>query len=341
MTGPGARVLTFTVLVACLLCSLWAAVPSTPSYDPAADRPALMRDAELYRAIASSVAEGESYYRAALSLQRQNGFPVKPFFTVRLPTLTMLVASLGPALPVLAWGLFLAIVVLWHRRLGEESATVRLSSVAPVAILGGSMLYMDALMFADVWCGLLVSLALTFRTTSTRAGAALAALAFREFAAGFAAICLLKAIAERDRRATIIAAGGLLIFALGIACHALMITGLVHAGDVASQGWMGLLGPSGVIDAIRLTTPLHYLPYTVAACIGFLPLLGWLDHDRVAFAWFLGMVALLAIVARPDNFYWAGAMLPLYFAGLAFVPRALRSLKSGAISPESATSRVS
>jgi hypothetical protein len=125
IASPAERRATLAILLLCLFCGAWAAVQTTTSYDPIGDRPGQMRDADLYRRIAASVADGHSYYAAAIALQRENGFPVQPFMTVRLPGLTLIVATFGRWLMVLAWTVFVAVLLLWHRRLAHESAAVR------------------------------------------------------------------------------------------------------------------------------------------------------------------------------------------------------------------------
>jgi hypothetical protein len=68
----------------------------------------------------------------------------------------------------------------------------------------------------------------------------------------------------------------------------------------------------------------------VAGPLALLPLLGWIALGGrlglFAALWFAGFALLMALAARPDNFYWVLMVLPAYGAGLAFVPRALADL---------------
>ena len=68
--------------------------------------------------------------------------------------------------------------------------------------------------------------------------------------------------------------------------------------------------------------------------LAILPLLGWLGLGRrlglFATMWFTGFFTAMALFARPENFYWAQMVLPLYFAGFAFAPRALADLLAAA-----------
>jgi hypothetical protein len=50
---------------------------------------------------------------------------------------------------------------------------------------------------------------------------------------------------------------------------------------------------------------------------------GWALRATLLLA---GYMALLALFARPDTFYWALVPAPLAFIGLAFLPKALADL---------------
>jgi hypothetical protein len=75
---------------------------------------------------------------------------------------------------------------------------------------------------------------------------------------------------------------------------------------------------------------LTLLPLPLAWLGALLPLYGWLAAPkplaRFAVPLFAGYMALLALFAREQNFYWAIMLLPAYLAGLAFLPRLGRDL---------------
>ena len=52
-------------------------------------------DLALYTAIAERVGEGESYYSAVVAEQRVRNYPLRPFVTVRLPTLAWTIGTIG------------------------------------------------------------------------------------------------------------------------------------------------------------------------------------------------------------------------------------------------------
>ena len=77
------------------------------------------------------------------------------------------------------------------------------------------------------------------------------------------------------------------------------------------------------------TSGLEVIPNGVALA----PQCSVLDRARIRADWGLratlmvvGYVALLALIARADTFYWAMMAAPLSLVGLAFAPRALRDL---------------
>ncbi len=82
--------------------------------------------------------------------------------------------------------------------------------------------------------------------------------------------------------------------------------------------------------ALASLTALLFLPVWLAAPLAMLPLLGWLGLGGrlglFATLWFAGFLTMVALFARPENFYWVQLTLPALFAGFAFVPRALADL---------------
>ncbi|MDP8914422.1 MAG: hypothetical protein M3N39_12720, partial [Pseudomonadota bacterium] len=86
------------LLMSFLLISLvGAAITIQPPAAPGAAAVDLTdTDLALYQAIAARVGAGENYYAAAVTEQRARDYPLRPIFTVRLPTLAWMVGTLGP-----------------------------------------------------------------------------------------------------------------------------------------------------------------------------------------------------------------------------------------------------
>ena len=295
-------------------------------------------DMMLQRDIVSAMRRGVPYYQAATQTQRAHGYPTRPFVTVREPTLAWLAAALGwdrlntaeYALLIanaLLWPLALPRPVNWFERIGAGIA-IGLGGLATIASTITPM--------AEAWCGLLLSLALGL-TVWRRAAWWLpllviaAALALRELALPF--VLLAAAVAAYEQRWKQLAAWALVaaLFAGAMAVHAGQVGQYALASDLPSQGWAGGLGLRGVLLALVHTTALHLLPKQAALLIALLPVLGWgaLDGRGGHFAALLlgGYALLLALFARPDNFYWGFLMLPAWFAGLALVPRGAWQLR--------------
>jgi hypothetical protein len=70
-------------------------------------------DVQPYQNIIDRVARGENYYEAAAEQHREGGFPLRPFVTVRLPTLAWATATLGPIMMQIAVIILIAAVVFY------------------------------------------------------------------------------------------------------------------------------------------------------------------------------------------------------------------------------------
>ncbi|MEQ1498099.1 MAG: hypothetical protein ABL914_05530 [Novosphingobium sp.] len=298
-------------------------------------------DMQLYRDITAQMDRGAGYYAAATSQQRLHEYPTKPFVTVRLPTLYWLASKIG-------WGnlgsieiaLLLANALVWPLAMPQPLRRAERIGAGIAIFLGGLACASPALTpMSEIWCGLLVSLAAALRLWRKGSwwlplACIAAALTIRELAFGFVILAAALAIFEGKRREvvawlvlTVLFAGGLLIHAMAVAPH-------VQPGDLSSPGWSSGLGLRGLLQALVGTTLLQQLPRAPAMALALLPMLGWL-----ALEWRSGKFALLclagyglaiALFPRPDNFYWGFLLLPMWFAGLALVPRGLWQL-GGAI----------
>ncbi|QDH35978.1 hypothetical protein [Porphyrobacter sp. YT40] len=324
----------------------WAAAIQSPAESPApraaisapqsasADRPP-KGDMALYARIGARVAAGEGYYSAALGEQRASGYPTRPFVTVRLPTLAWLQALLGPVgLRLASLGLVAGCLWgLWHRRDAIGHGAERLAASLLLLLGGGAALSPVAVYDHDFIAGLLLSLAmLSYRPDRWWPAllAVAAALAVRELAAPFAVLWLAFALAGRRWREAVAIAALLTALALGLMCHAAAIEAARAPGDLTSQGWSAMAGYGLALSGVSDLTGLRFMPPGVAASLAILPLLGWAAPGGrlglFALLWFTGLATMIALFARPENFYWVELALPAYGIGLAFAPRALYEL---------------
>ena len=140
-------------------------------------------------------------------------------------------------------------------------------------------------------------------------------------------LAALLALAERRWRE---AAAWLVLVALflgGLAAHAAAVDAVTGPADLASPGWDALRGPAAFVDSIHDATVLKLLPRQLAYFAALLPMIGWAAlpgrQSRFALVYFAGMAALMALLARHDNYYWINMILPAYFIGFALVPRGI------------------
>lgn len=303
---------------------------------PSTKADALVGDHALYAGILRRVAAGESYYPAAVAEHRAHDYPLRPFFTVRLPTLAYGLVALGPqgsiALSVLIGG---AAILAWRRRLASEPG---LPVYAPFAalIMAANMTQLglgEWVLIHEVVAGVLVALALALyrpgRPWMTMAIIAIA-LTIRETVLPVAMLLGLFALIDRDWRAvagwTAIGLG----FATLLALHVMALAALVDNRDAASPGWDGMGGWSAYLTFVHATSVFRLLPGWATALAVPLALLGWAAwRARLGTAMLavqLAYAALLMLFARPNNFYWAMLVVPTLFAGLILAPAALTAL---------------
>ncbi|MBA3666479.1 MAG: hypothetical protein H0W65_01985 [Sphingomonas sp.] len=297
--------------------------------------PAQHSDRQLYRDIIKGVASGGDYYQVAASEQRAAGYPLKPFFTFRLPTHATIYAALGePVMIVAVWALCGGLMFAWWWRL-RSALPFPMLGMAMFLIAGGlgGMLQPVTGLFHESWAGLLLALMIAVRRPdrlwpSFLAGGA--ALMIRELALPMIlAMGGLAVIAKRWREAAGWAAI-VALFAAYMALHAHWVAEVVLPMDQPSQGWSRLLGAQFALKSIAKVTFGIRLPDPLAAALLVLSLFGWASVRsgwalRV-FLLLLGYGAMLALFARTDTFYWSLIAAPLAFAGLAFLPAAFDDL---------------
>ncbi|MEO6248947.1 MAG: hypothetical protein ABIO85_10285 [Sphingomicrobium sp.] len=288
----------------------------------------------LYSAIIADMRDGGGYYESAAIELRRGHYPLRPFITFRLPTLAWLSTELGKrALSIAQWLLAIGVLILWRRQLKFMPLGVTGAALI-LTLLGLSGLVEPSVgLFAESWAAMLLAAAIAIDRPGTRLlalAAGLAALLFRELA--LPAILSFGLVAGLQRRWREAAGWGLVItmFLIAVFFHARAVAAVVMATDLASPGWSSFAGPGFAISCMVLATPLSLMPAKLGAAALAMSLFGWLSLDELwAIAALMVLtitLAMLAIMARPDTYYWALMAAPLSLTGLAFVPAALGDL---------------
>ena len=328
---PALAVLAGLLILLVLAC--WS--PSAAPSPKLRASPAQHSDLQLYRDIIAGVAEGGDYYQVAAREQRAANYPVKPFYTFRLPTHSVIYGIAGERVMIgFIWLLGAALMLVWWRRLQPLLPLPQLGAAMVLLAggLGGLMQPMTGL-FHESWAGLLLALMIAVRRPSRPWRAILAggaALMVREQALPMIlAMGGLALIEKRWREA----AGWLAVviaFAAYMTFHAGWVAEVVRPGDRASPGWNAMLGLQFALKSIAKVTLGIRLPDAIAAALLVLSLFGWAS---VRAGWalratllLLGYALMLALFARADTFYWALIAAPLSFVGLAFLPNAFADL---------------
>lgn len=329
--GPALALIAALIALLSVACWSPASAPAPKLRTSAAQH----SDLQLYRDIIKGVAAGGDYYEVAAKEQRAAGYPLKPFYTFRLPTHATIYAALGERTMIgIVWLLCAGLMVAWW---------IKLRPLLPLPMLGAAMFLMAGGLggllqpmtglFHESWAALLLALMIAIRRPG-RAWPAMiaggAALMVRELALPMIlAMGGLALIEKRWREAagwTAIVA----IFAVYIALHAHWVSQVVMPADPTSQGWSRHLGAQFALKSIAKVTMGIRLPAVLAAGLLVLSLFGWASVKTGwalrAFLLLLGYGAMLALFARADTFYWALIAAPLSFVGLAFLPKVAADL---------------
>ena len=331
--GRAPALAMLALLAAILVAAAWPTA-STPKLK-VRTATSQQSDLNLYRATIARVSAGDPYYPAAADQLRQGGYPLKPFFTFRLPTLVMVYAHVPALAMIIAEGLLaLIVIIVWTRRLAPELPW-RMLALAIVLLVGGTATLVEPVtgLFHESWAALLMALMIGLRRPGHAVGAIVAgglALMIRETVLPMILVMAGLALVERRWREALGWAALVGLFALGLFAHAAMVASVVRPDDLASPGWHAMLGVRFALKAFSTVSSAIVLPYALAAIVVILSLFGWIS---VATGWalrvslmLLGYGAMLALFARSDTFYWALLIAPLSLAGLIFVPRAIASL---------------
>jgi hypothetical protein len=325
------------LLVAASASTTPAAQGLIDGYQARTENEAKIKDISLYRRIVMQVRSGEDYYAVAIESQRDMGYPVRPVLTVRLPTLSWLIAALTPFGARLLL-LLLAVLTIsaWAMRLIHliEPTTLRMASGIILIFLGVFPAMLEpAIWFSEAWAGLLIALSQALRGSdrwwpSVMVG--LAAVLFRELALPYLLAMGLLALVEGQRREAIGWGGAITLFALAYLVHALAVNALTVPGDPVSPGWNGQGGWAQFIFACWfVTTLVAFPPFVVALLlpVSFFGLVAWNAPVTLrALITIAGYTLLIALFARVNNVYWIWLISPILGLGLLFAPFAVADL---------------
>lgn len=312
-----------TIALIALFCLLTVWIPYEPPPPRAKGNGVTTGDMVLYRDISKAMAAGENYYTVTARLQRERDYPLRPFITVRPPTLAWLHSVLGArTMLMLAFALTIVNALLWYRGLIAQAAIIRLGGMGLMAVLGSPPLSGIVTQSHEWWAGLLLSCALALNREgdfAPRVMFAVAAALIRELAAPFLIVILLHAVFTRRWRRAALLTAILTVLAALLAVHAMAVMAHTLPTDPASRGWLGLRGLQGFVNDVAGLLGVGHWPRPLTNALILLPLAGWAgrtaEGEWPAIAWFTAMILLIAIAARADNFYWAQMLLPGYLAG--------------------------
>jgi hypothetical protein len=294
-------------------------------------------DIGLYAYAAQAAAHPSTYYAQVIAEQRREGYELKPFVAVRPPALSFLLAALRTealrrsAVVALA----LASLAAWWLALAREGVAPLPRAFDLIALVTGALpaIAPQAPYLHEVWAGLLISLSLALRRPERfglAVAAGLAAALIRELAAPYLVAMAVTAVAGRHWREAAAWALALALFAVTLAVHGHMVDALVLPSDHAGAGWMKLSGWPFVLHAAQWNAVLAASPAWLTALAVPAALAGaatWTSSLGRRLAAVLVAYALaLAVIGRPENFYWGLMFAPLLPLGFA---RACRGLPAG------------
>lgn len=332
--GQVAARLVLALLAAAMLASL---IPASRTQQmPVAKTQAEDTDLLLYQAIIRRMRTGESYYSAATTEQRQRGYPLQPFVTVRLPTLASIIAYMGDwGAKLMLLGIWASAIWTWHRRLrayiqpqlwAHLGAALLFNSIGPITKTHYVTVH-------EFWAGGLVTLSLgLYRPERWLPSALLAAgaLMIREHSLPYVLIMAALAFWHRRWRET---AGWITIvlgFSLALLAHRQMVTALIVPTDRISVGWAEFAGIAGALTYYLQTSWLRLLPDFLGYPLIVLSFFGWLAWPnrlaQITSLILLGYAAMFMLVGRPDTFYWGFIVGPLMGMGLIFLRIAIPDL---------------
>lgn len=315
------------------------AVSVTALEGPQADRPATRPrdfDLALYDRTIERIRGGENYYDFIAEEQRKAQFPLRPAVAVRLPTLAYLCAWAGDTgQAVAAFLLLFAVMGVWWKRLAEEAGSPALRLPAMLLLIFGASLATTRYFFTlhELWAGMLLALSFGLHRPG-KWGASLAAaalaLAIREHALPFVLLMGAMAFWRRDAKEGAAWSALALVFLAALALHIHLINAMLLPTDGESAPWLALRGLTGFTSDVTLSSNLRFLPGWLSGPLIVLAVAGWAGWKSPAGTFgtllYLGYGLLFMIAGRPDNYYWGFMITPVFLMGLAFAPRAVKSM---------------
>jgi hypothetical protein len=281
-------------------------------------------DLKLYDKAIDRISKGERYYSFIVAEHRLAHYPLRPGYTVRLPTLAYLDAWLGAQGQLVAAVLLLvAIMTTWWQRLAQEPGGLAKRSIAAALLLLGTSLGLSRGFFVlhELWAGML-------RVASLAIAAA--ALAIREFALPFVLLMGAMAFWRGDRNEGAGWTSLAIVFLVLFCLHTRIIDAQTLLTDAASPGWLTFRGLSGWLSNVVLSSNLRFMPHWLAGPAVILAMFGWSGWRCPAGSFgtllFAGYATIFMIAGHDYNFYWGFMIAPALLMGLAFAPGAAKSL---------------
>lgn len=336
------------VLFALILASLWAAfdksTPGVPKVEPVKTVQKTTKSGEegadlaLYKAIVRRMQAGENYYQVAADEQRTRGYPLKPFVTVRLPTLAFVLATLGQTLGyVLEVGIGLAALFVWYQKLSEQRVVAwRRAAIVGLLAAGLSPIVVQQAMYLhEIWVGALIALSIgLYRPNKWFLSFVVAgcALMTRELALPFVLLMAAFALFQRRWLETAAWTALILVFFGYVYAHFQAVSEVVLPNDPKSKSWLLMGGPAAALSFMWQSLPLSELPMAIAFPMIVLGLFGWLcwrtETALFCLLLMLGYMLAFAITGRPNNFYWGYLVSPLLLMGFIFLGPGLKDLQT-------------
>lgn len=286
-------------------------------------------DLDLYAAIIGRVSNGEDYYEAAAEEQRANHFPLKPFVTMRMPTLAVMTASLGSTLTTTLMAVIaITLILVWWQRFDGafRDRGRRISATLMIAVGAVLAVRSDMILVHDMWAGMLIALSIGLYDRRRYAAAiaiGVIACLIRELALPYLMLMTTMALFRRDWREAVWWAGGIALVSCALFAHAQMVASVVQPGDLSSPGWSSFGGWAMAVRSLRLTTAARAFPEIAGITIVVFSLTGWLSwrslHGYIVSLLLAGYTLMFCLFGRPENFYWAMITAPLLLVGLIFV----------------------
>ncbi|HET9399004.1 MAG TPA: hypothetical protein VFO45_09320, partial [Sphingomicrobium sp.] len=258
-------------LIAALL-ALLAVATWSPAAAPAPklrSSPAEQSDLQLYRDIIKGVAAGGDYYEVAAMELRKGNYPLKPFFTFRLPTHASAYALVGEGpMILLIWALCGALIIAWWVKL-RPLLPMSLTALALVLLAGGlgGMLQPQTGLFHESWAALLLALMVAVHRHDHFWPAVIlggTALMIRELALPMILAMGGLALIEKRWREAAAWALAVAMFGIYLTLHAHWVSQVVLPGDPPSPGWSNMNGLQFALKSIAKVTFGIRLPDAIA-----------------------------------------------------------------------------